>query len=103
MKQKVTVIVNGSNKIVCNKNENLLRVLEKNGYEIEYECQEAHCGTCRTIMTEGQVEYSFEPVAYIGNNEVLPCSAIIKSDLNLTIEWWKFLPINKLFLILRVG
>jgi hypothetical protein len=26
-------------------------------------------------------------VAYIGKNEVLPCSAIIKSDLNLTIEW----------------
>ena len=45
MKQKVTVKVNDSVEIVCNKNENLLRVLEKNGYEIEYECQEAHCGT----------------------------------------------------------
>ena len=38
-------------------------------------------------MNEGEVEYSFEPVAYIGKNEVLPCSAIIKSDLKLTIEW----------------
>ena len=56
MKQKVTVKVNDSVEIVCNKNENLLRVLEKNGYEIEYECQEAHCGTCRTIMKEGKVE-----------------------------------------------
>ena len=35
MKQKVTVTVNGSTEIVCNKNENLLRVLEKNGFEIE--------------------------------------------------------------------
>ena len=42
MKEKVTVVVNGSNEIICNKNDNLLRVLEKNGYEIEYECQEAH-------------------------------------------------------------
>ena len=44
MKQKVTLTVNDSNKIICNKNDNLLRVLEKNGYEIEYECQEAHWG-----------------------------------------------------------
>ena len=87
MKEKVTVVVNGSNEIICNKNDNLLRVLEKNGYEIEYEWQEAHCGTCRTVMTEGEVEYSYEPVAYIGKKEVLPCSAIIKSDLNLIIEW----------------
>lgn len=87
MKEKVTVVVNGSNEIICNKNDNLLRVLEKNGYEIEYECQEAHCGTCRTVMTEGEVKYSYEPVAYIGKKEVLPCCAIIKSDLNLIIEW----------------
>ena len=87
MKQKVTIKVNGSKEIVCNKNDNLLRVLEKNGFEIEYACQEAHCGTCRIIMNEGEFEYSFEPVAYIGKNEVLPCSAIIKSDLKLTIEW----------------
>ena len=87
MKEKVTVIVNESNKIICNKDDNLLRVLEKNGYEIEYECQEAHCGTCRTVMTEGEVEYAYEPVAYSGKNEVLPCSAIIKSNLNLTINW----------------
>ena len=87
MSKKVTVTVNDSVKIICNQDDNLLRVLEKNGYEIDYECQEAHCGTCRTIMTKGEVEYSFEPVAYIGENEVLPCSAVIKSDLNLTIEW----------------
>ena len=86
MKQKVTVTVNGSIEIICNKNDNLLCVLEKNGYEIEYECREAHCGTCRTIMYSGEVEYAYEPVAYIGKNEVLPCSAFIKSDLNLTIE-----------------
>ena len=87
MKQKVTVKVNDTVEILCNKNDNLLRVLEKNGYEIEYERQEAHCGTCRIIMTEGEVEYAYEPVAYIGKNEVLPCSANIKSNLNLTIEW----------------
>jgi ferredoxin len=86
MKQKVTVTVNGSTKINCNKNDNLLFVLENNGYEVEYECQEGHCGTCRTIMTDGEVKYAYEPVAYIGENEVLPCSAIIKSDLNLTIK-----------------
>jgi hypothetical protein len=38
-------------------------------------------------MTEGEVQYAYEPVAYIGKNEVLPCSANIKSNLNLTIEW----------------
>ena len=87
MKEKVTINVNDSIEIVCYKNENLLRVLEKNGYEIEYECQEAHCGTCRTIMTQGDIEYTYEPVAYVAKNEVLPCAAIIKSDLNLVIEW----------------
>ncbi len=87
MKEKVTINVNDSIEIVCYKNENLLRVLEKNGYEIEYECQEAHCGTCRTIMTQGDIEYTYEPVAYVGKKEVLPCAAIIKSDLNLVIEW----------------
>ena len=29
MKQKITVTVNGSTEIVCNKNENLLRVLDQ--------------------------------------------------------------------------
>ena len=87
MKKKLTVKVNDSIEIVCNKDDNLLRVLEKNGYKIDYECQEAHCGTCRTIMTEGKVKYSVDPVAYIGKNEVLPCSAIVKSDLSLYIDW----------------
>ena len=52
MKEKVTVNVNDSIEIVCYKNENLLRVLEKNGYEIEYECQELNSDWIQTTRTE---------------------------------------------------
>jgi NADH dehydrogenase/NADH:ubiquinone oxidoreductase subunit G len=39
MSKQVTVKVNDSVEIICNKNDNLLRILEKNGYEIDYERQ----------------------------------------------------------------
>ncbi|MDH4438826.1 MAG: pyridoxamine 5'-phosphate oxidase family protein [Rhizobium sp.] len=54
----------------------LLELAEARGLEPEFSCREGTCGTCRTKLTKGTVNYIKEPTAAIGEGEVLLCCAI---------------------------
>ncbi|MDF2177664.1 class I ribonucleotide reductase maintenance protein YfaE [Aliiglaciecola sp. CAU 1673] len=51
----------------------LLESLEQQGVEVHYHCREGFCGACRTKLIEGQVEYATDPLAFIDDDEILPC------------------------------
>lgn len=65
----------------------LLNCLEKNNIEVHYHCRDGFCGACRVTLKAGQIEYpNGEPLAFVGENEILPCCCVPKSDITLEIE-----------------
>lgn len=65
----------------------LLNNLEKNNVEVHYHCRDGFCGACRVTLAKGEIYYpNGEPLAFVGENEILPCCCIPSSDISLIIE-----------------
>ncbi len=65
----------------------LLNCLENAGVEVHYHCRDGFCGACRVKLVNGQIEYpNGEPLAFVGNGEILPCCCIPSSDIELEID-----------------
>ena len=88
MSKKVTV----DGKVVENDFDNLifkttLEYLESNDIEIHYHCRDGFCGACRVTLEKGKIEYiNGEPLAFIRDNEFLPCCSIPTTDIEITSE-----------------
>ena len=54
----------------------LLESLEAQDVTLNYQCREGYCGSCRTQLLEGEVHYTEEPMAWINDDEILPCCCI---------------------------
>lgn len=63
----------------------LLESLEAQGVDIHYQCREGYCGSCRTTLLKGQVHYTQEPMAWVNEDEILPCCCIPKTDLKIKL------------------
>jgi len=63
----------------------LLESLEAQNIDVHYQCREGYCGSCRAQLLEGQVHYHEEPMAYLDDDEILPCCCIPKTDLKIKL------------------
>lgn len=63
----------------------LLESLEAQDIEVHYQCREGYCGSCRTTLLEGEIHYTQEPMAWINDNEILPCCCIPKTNLKIKL------------------
>lgn len=72
-------------QLACHKDQTLLENLEAHKVEVHFHCREGFCGACRTKLIEGQVEYITDPLAYIDDDEILPCCCKAKSDLKIKL------------------
>ncbi|KNB35839.1 2Fe-2S ferredoxin [Salmonella enterica subsp. enterica serovar Infantis] len=61
----------------------LLAALESHNVEVEYQCREGYCGSCRTRLVAGQVDWITEPLAFIQPGEILPCCCRAKGDIEI--------------------
>ena len=59
----------------------LLAALESHNINVEYQCREGYCGSCRTRLVSGQVDWLTEPLAFIQPGEILPCCCRAKGDI----------------------
>ena len=66
--------------------KNLLESLEAQNIQVPYQCREGYCGACRCKKVSGQVNYIKEPMAWINDDEILPCVSIPTSNLKLTFR-----------------
>jgi len=66
--------------------DSILESLESAKINVQYHCREGYCGACRTTLIEGDVEYTTAPLAFIDDNEILPCCCKAKSNLKINIE-----------------
>lgn len=85
--QTVTVTFSKSGKRLTWKPEaeSLLAFAEANGLKPDFGCRAGSCGTCKTRLQSGEVEYSQEPDAEIEPGHCLLCIGMPKSDIELDL------------------
>lgn len=66
--------------------ETMLEGLERQGYAVEYQCRAGYCGSCRTTLVGGDVEYITEPLAYVNPDEILPCCCRPAPEARVDVE-----------------
>ncbi|NMP31389.1 2Fe-2S ferredoxin-like protein [Thalassotalea sp. M1531] len=82
-----TVIANGTEVIFTDQNRTLLECLESANVEVHYHCRDGFCGACRVKLNDGQVTYpQGEPLAFVGEDEILPCCCIPHTDIDIEID-----------------
>jgi len=82
----INVHVGKYNRLLTPKlNDSLLETLESDGVNVESHCRGGYCGACRTKIVKGSVTYLTEPLAFIDDDECLPCICRSASS-DLTIQ-----------------
>ncbi len=85
--QEYSVTVEQQSIPFTTKDKSLLNCLEKNNIEVHYHCRDGFCGACRVTLVAGNIDYpNGEPLAFVGENEILPCCCIPTSDIVLEID-----------------
>lgn len=65
--------------------QNLLESLEAQNVDVQFQCREGYCGSCRARLLEGQIHHVNEPLAWLNEGEVLLCCSIPRSDIKLKL------------------
>ncbi|MEI6895208.1 MAG: class I ribonucleotide reductase maintenance protein YfaE [Colwellia sp.] len=67
--------------------QTLLECLELANVEVHYHCRDGFCGACRVTLVKGDISYPLgEPLAFVGEKEVLPCCCVPLTDITLVID-----------------
>ncbi|WP_281492497.1 class I ribonucleotide reductase maintenance protein YfaE [Lacimicrobium sp. SS2-24] len=74
-------VENVTPSLPCTNECTLLESLESHKLEVHSHCREGFCGACRTKLISGTVDYVTDPLAYIDDDEILPCCCIPTSNL----------------------
>lgn len=67
-------------------NNTLLETIELQQIEIQSHCREGYCGACRSKLICGKVEYTTDPLAFIDDDEILPCCCIPVSNIEIELD-----------------
>lgn len=66
-----------------NEKLTVLDNLESYDLNIPYQCREGYCGACCMKKQSGCVEYVLEPMAFIDDDEILPCICKSVGDIDI--------------------
>ena len=66
--------------------DTILSQLELKGIDVNHQCREGFCGSCRCKLLKGEVSYITEPIAYTNDGEILPCVTVANSDVSLDVK-----------------
>lgn len=58
----------------------VLQLIRDEGLNPSFGCLEGFCGACRCKIKTGEVEHSDDTLAYMDDDEIIPCTARIKSN-----------------------
>lgn len=79
-------IITNQDTFSLKDSESILEALEDRGHNVEYQCKKGFCGSCRVKKIAGEVEYKETPLAFVSDDEILPCCATPKSNLRLDVN-----------------
>ena len=80
---RITLSRSGTQLVCQDEHSSLLATLESHRVEVEYQCREGYCGSCRCRLVTGQVDWLTEPLALINEGEILPCCCRAKGDIEI--------------------
>ncbi|PIE46372.1 MAG: hypothetical protein CSA44_00155 [Gammaproteobacteria bacterium] len=80
------VIETNNSSFVLADGENLLDALLNSGHEVAYQCRAGYCGSCRTKVHHGAVDYDEVPLAHLNTDEILPCCCRVSESLKLAVD-----------------
>ena len=81
------ISVKGKTIAFASQEQTLLECLEQENVEIHYHCRDGFCGACRVTLTAGEISYpKGEPLAFVGENEILPCCCVPVTDITLILD-----------------
>ncbi|WP_159715253.1 class I ribonucleotide reductase maintenance protein YfaE [Blochmannia endosymbiont of Camponotus nipponensis] len=52
---------------------------------LNYQCRSGYCGSCRSLLIKGKIQYYKEPLGYIHSNEILPCCCVPIEHITLQV------------------
>jgi len=82
----IKITIDGSTVLYKDNEKTLLECLEREKHEIHYHCRDGYCGACRITLNSGEVDYfKGEPLAYVGEGEILPCCCKPKGNIEITL------------------
>ncbi len=81
----VTLRITGAQLLCQDEHPSLLAALEFHKVNVEYQCRQGYCGSCRTRLIAGQVEWLTEPLAFLQAGEILPCCCRAMGDIELDL------------------
>lgn len=86
---RIDVIDTVSEKVTITSqaNKTLLETLESHNIDVQFHCREGFCGACRTKILSGEVDYTTDPLAFIDDDEILPCCCKPISDITIKIAF----------------
>lgn len=82
----IKVSIENSTVLYEDSEQTLLECLEGAKFEIHYHCRDGYCGACRITLNNGKIDYfKGEPLAYVGEGEILPCCCKPVGDIDITL------------------
>lgn len=80
-------VFTNNSRFYLHESESLLDGLLRTGHDISYQCKEGYCGACRVQRVKGShaIDYPFEPLALISEDELLACCCIIRGFVRLNL------------------
>lgn len=81
----MTWVVTSKTRFYLHEDETLLDGLLRTGHDVNFQCREGYCGSCRVKLTASSypVNYATPPLAMVENNEILPCCCQVKGMIHL--------------------
>ncbi|WLP93451.1 class I ribonucleotide reductase maintenance protein YfaE [Psychrobacter sp. M13] len=87
----MTWVTTSKMRFYLHDDESLLDGLLRTGHEVNFQCREGYCGSCRVqkLSSSHEVDYPFAPLAMIEDNEILPCCCRVKGVIHIDHEFIK--------------
>ena len=85
----MTWVTTSKMRFYLHDDESLLDGLLRTGHDVNFQCREGYCGSCRVrrIASSHPVDYPFVPLAMIEDNEILPCCCRVQGVIHINHEF----------------
>lgn len=78
--------MNGTFEVPFTSEKTILEALENHTIDVHYQCRDGFCGACRCKISDAsKIAYKVDPLAYIDDDEFLPCCSIPLSDIDIDV------------------
>ncbi len=84
----MTWVITNETKFYLHESETLLEGLLRIGHDINYQCKEGYCGSCRVkVLAQSEpINYPKSPLALTDDSHVLTCCCQVQGVIYLDLD-----------------